>query len=116
MDSMRIAFLGDPGRQRKEGRMIEKLAGEARAAALAKLPHWQAADGRDAITRRLTFKTFNEAWGFMNRVALQAEKHDHHPEWSNVYNKVEVTLTTHECGGLSDRDVKLAAFIDKLAP
>lgn len=95
--------------------MVEKLTGAARAAALAKLKGWREADGRDAIHKSLRFKDFNEAFGFMARVALAAEKADHHPEWSNVYNKVEITLTTHECGGLSARDVKLAEFIDGLA-
>lgn len=96
--------------------MVEKLAGEARAVALRELPQWREVAGRDAITRALQFKSFSEAWGFMSRVALHAERHDHHPEWSNVYNRVEVTLATHECGGLSERDVKLAKFIDRLAP
>ena len=95
--------------------MVEKLAGAARAEALRALPQWRETEGRDAITRALQFKTFNEAWGFMCRVALQAERADHHPEWSNVYNRVEITLSTHECGGLSERDVKLAQFIDKAA-
>jgi 4a-hydroxytetrahydrobiopterin dehydratase len=96
--------------------MVEKLAGAARTAALGELAQWREVAGRDAIARTLQFKTFNEAWGFMSRVALHAERHDHHPEWFNVYNRVEVTLATHECGGLSERDVRLAKFIDKLAP
>jgi 4a-hydroxytetrahydrobiopterin dehydratase len=95
--------------------MAEKLAGAARTTALAKLKDWREVEGRDAIHKSLRFRDFNEAFGFMARVALAAEKADHHPEWSNVYNKVEVTLTTHECGGLSARDVKLAEFIDALA-
>ena len=95
--------------------MVEKLSAEARAAALASLPQWRLAEGRDAITRSLKFKDFNQAWGFMARVALQAERMDHHPEWANVYNRVDVTLTTHDCNGLSERDVKLARFIDTLA-
>ena len=70
---------------------------------------------RDAISKRFVFTDFNQAWGFMNRVALVAEKMDHHPEWFNVYNKVDVTLSTHDCGGLSDKDIKLALFMDSCA-
>lgn len=95
--------------------MVEKLAGAERNAALAKLKGWREVEGRDAIHKSLRFKDFNEAFGFMGRIALAAEKANHHPEWSNVYNKVEITLTTHECGGLSARDIKLADFIDSLA-
>ena len=95
--------------------MVDKLTAEERAAALAALPQWGEVAGRDAIARSLKFKDFNQAWGFMARVALQAERMDHHPEWFNVYNRVEVTLTTHACGGVSQRDVKLARFIDALA-
>ncbi|KAJ3077618.1 putative pterin-4-alpha-carbinolamine dehydratase [Quaeritorhiza haematococci] len=73
---------------------------------------WTLVEGRDAIFRRFVFKDFNEAFGFMTRVAIEADKMDHHPEWFNVYNKVEITLATHDCGGLSMRDVKLAKFID----
>ncbi len=96
--------------------MVEKLGGAERKTALAKLKGWREVDGRDAIHKSLRFKDFNEAFGFMARVALAAEKADHHPEWSNVYNKVEITLATHECGGLSARDIKLAEFIDGIAP
>lgn len=95
--------------------MVEKLAGAARAQALAGLNGWREAEGRDAIHKSFRFKDFNAAFGFMARIALAAEKADHHPEWSNVYNKVEITLTTHECGGLSARDITLAQFIDTLA-
>nr|XP_060616871.1 pterin-4-alpha-carbinolamine dehydratase 2-like [Anolis sagrei ordinatus] len=70
---------------------------------------------RDAIYKEFTFKSFNQAFGFMTRIALQAEKMNHHPEWFNVYNKVQITLISHDCGGLSKRDVKLAQFIDKVA-
>jgi 4a-hydroxytetrahydrobiopterin dehydratase len=94
--------------------MIEKLTAEERAAALRDLVGWTLVDGRDAIQRSFKFKTFNEAWGFMNRVALMAEKADHHPEWFNVYNRVDILLTTHDCNGLSARDVTLAKKIDKL--
>jgi 4a-hydroxytetrahydrobiopterin dehydratase len=95
--------------------MGAKLSAEARAAALAELAGWRDAAGRDAITRSFAFKDFNEAWGFMARVALAAEKMDHHPEWSNVYNRVEITLSSHDVGGVSDRDVKLARFVDAVA-
>ena len=95
--------------------MVAKLTGAARAAALAKLPAWGEVEGRDAIARSFQFADFNEAFGFMGRVALQAERDDHHPEWFNVYNKDEVTLATHDAGGLSERDIKLAQFIDTVA-
>ncbi len=95
--------------------MIAKLDAAARAAALQELTGWQAVAGRDALHKSFKFKDFNEAWGFMNRVALMAEKMDHHPEWSNVYNRVEITLSTHDCDGLSERDVKLARAIGKIA-
>ena len=85
------------------------------AAALARLDGWRAVDGRDAITREFRFKDFNAAFGFMARVALHAEKHDHHPEWSNVYNRVTITLATHDAGGVTDKDVALAHFIDQAA-
>ena len=83
-------------------------------AVLGDLPAWSKAQGRDAIVRSLTFKGFAEAFGFMAEVALVAEKMDHHPEWSNVYNRVEILLTTHDCGGLSRRDVAMATAIDAL--
>ncbi len=95
--------------------MAEKLEGAARQAALDELTEWTALDDRDAISRTFRFKTFNEAFGFMTRAALKAEKMNHHPEWFNVYNRVEVTLTTHDCGGLSELDVTLAKFMDKAA-
>ncbi len=94
--------------------MTAKLTGTARSAALAKLSGWTEVSGRDAIHKSFKFADFNEAWGFMTRVALAADKADHHPEWSNVYSKVEITLSTHDAGGVSDKDVKLAAFIDGL--
>lgn len=84
-------------------------------AALARLDGWRAADGRDAITKKFEFKDFNAAFGFMSRVALYAEKADHHPEWFNVYNRVEATLSTHDSGGVTDKDVALAQFMDKAA-
>jgi len=94
--------------------MVEKLQGSAREAALRSLTGWDEVAGRDAIRKSFQFKDFNAAWGFMARVALLAEKMDHHPEWFNVYNKVEITLSTHDAGGLSARDIKLAEAIDKL--
>ncbi|MBY0565082.1 MAG: 4a-hydroxytetrahydrobiopterin dehydratase [Hyphomonadaceae bacterium] len=84
-------------------------------AALARLEGWRAADGRDAIAKQFRFKDFNAAFGFMSRVALYAERHDHHPEWFNVYNRVEVTLATHDVGGVSEKDVALAHFMDQTA-
>lgn len=95
--------------------MTAKLAGAARAAALAELKDWTEVPGRDAIQRKLAFADFNQAFAFMVRVALAAEKADHHPEWFNVYNKVEITLSTHDAGGLSAKDVALAKVIDACA-
>ena len=95
--------------------MPEKLTGNARQAALAKLSGWSEVEGRDAISRKFTFKDFSEAFGFMARAAMMAEKLDHHPEWFNVYNKVEVTLATHEAGGVTERDVQLAQEMNRLA-
>jgi 4a-hydroxytetrahydrobiopterin dehydratase len=95
--------------------MGQKLSGEARKAALAKLKGWSEVAGRDAITKKFVFADFNEAFGFMTRAALTAEKLDHHPEWFNVYKTVEVTLSTHDAGGLTDLDVKLAETMDKFA-
>ncbi len=85
------------------------------AAALAQLTGWTAADGKDAIEKTFRFADFNAAFGFMTRVAIEADKRDHHPEWFNVYNRVEVTLTTHDCDGVSERDVQLAKFMDGIA-
>lgn len=95
--------------------MAEKLSPEGRKAALAALSRWSDVDGRDAIRRVFKFKDFNEAWGFMNRVALVAEQMDHHPEWFNVYNKVDVTLSTHDAGGLTSLDVAMATKMDEFA-
>jgi 4a-hydroxytetrahydrobiopterin dehydratase len=95
--------------------MAEKLTGSARTAALAKLSGWSEVKGRDAIARQFEFSDFNEAFGFMARAALVAEKLDHHPEWFNVYNKVEVTLATHDAGGVTERDIMLAQAMDRLA-
>jgi 4a-hydroxytetrahydrobiopterin dehydratase len=95
--------------------MAEKLTGEARKSALARLKDWREVEGRDAITRTFVFKDFNQAFGFMARAALVAEKLDHHPEWSNVYKTVNVTLSTHDAGGLTALDIKLAETMDQLA-
>jgi 4a-hydroxytetrahydrobiopterin dehydratase len=94
--------------------MIEQLDEAARAQALDELGEWDYDDARDAITRQFLFKDFSEAFGFMARVALLAEVQDHHPEWSNVWNRVDILLTTHDAGGLSARDVAMAQAIDGL--
>jgi 4a-hydroxytetrahydrobiopterin dehydratase len=88
---------------------------QVRAAALKQLPQWHEVEGRDAIARSFRFKDFNEAFAFMTRAALLAEKMDHHPEWSNVYNRVEVTLTTHDAGGVTEKDIALAKAMDAFA-
>ncbi len=94
---------------------VEKIAPEDRARLIADLDGWtDLAPARDAIAKTFQFKNFIDAFGFMSRVALKAEKMDHHPEWFNVYGKVEVTLATHDVGGLSALDIKLAAFMDRL--
>lgn len=85
------------------------------AAAIGQLKGWIETPGRDAISKMYKFADFNTAFGFMTRVALKADRMDHHPEWSNVYNKVEVVLTTHDAGGVTDKDVELAAFMDAAA-
>src|SRR3954449_10946133 len=93
----------------------EKLSSEARKTALAKLSGWSEVAGRDAITKKFVFRDFNAAFGFMTRAALVAEKMDHHPEWLNVYKTVEVTLSTHDAGGVTELDVKLADTMNQLA-
>jgi 4a-hydroxytetrahydrobiopterin dehydratase len=95
--------------------LAQKLSADARKAALAKLHGWSEAKGRDAITKTFVFADFNAAFGFMTRAALVAEKLDHHPEWFNVYKTVEVTLSTHDAGGLTELDVTLAEAMDKMA-
>ena len=95
--------------------MAEKLSDAARATALAGLAGWSAVDGRDAITKTFTFADFNAAFGFMSRAALKAEAMNHHPEWFNVWNRVEVTLSTHDAGGLTELDIELAGFMDAAA-
>lgn len=95
---------------------IHRLTSEERTQQLAELRGWQAVAGRDAIQRQLKFADFNEAFGFMARVAIKAQEMDHHPEWFNVYNRVDVTLSTHDADGLTSRDIALARFIDSIAP
>ncbi len=94
--------------------MATRLDSDQRAKALAGLSGWRDAEGRDAIQKTYTFADFNGAFGFMTRVALKAEATDHHPEWSNVYNQVEVTLATHDAGGVTEKDIVLARFMDAL--
>jgi len=93
---------------------VPQLTDAARAQALAELPEWSLRDDNLAIVRQFRFRDFSEAFAFMTRVALIAEKADHHPEWSNVYNRVEITLTTHDAGGLSQRDIAMAVAIGAL--
>ena len=95
--------------------MAQKLTGPARKDALGKLGDWTEVSGRDAITKKFAFKDFNAAFGFMTRAALIAEKMDHHPEWFNVYNSVEVTLSTHDAGGVTERDINLAEAMNGFA-
>ncbi len=94
--------------------MIAKLSDAERSALVSAHPDWSLDEDGKAITRSFKFADFSAAWGFMSRVALLAEAQDHHPEWSNVYNRVAITLTTHDCDGLSARDAKLASAIDKI--
>ncbi|MBV9749028.1 MAG: 4a-hydroxytetrahydrobiopterin dehydratase [Acetobacteraceae bacterium] len=94
--------------------MVETLSDAERAEALDGLPDWDYDEARDAITRSIVFTDFAEAFGFMAQVALIAERSNHHPEWTNVWNRVEVLLTTHDAGGLSPRDVELAEAIDAI--
>ncbi|MDX5362491.1 MAG: 4a-hydroxytetrahydrobiopterin dehydratase [Alphaproteobacteria bacterium] len=93
----------------------DKLEGDARDAAMNTLDGWAEVYGRDAITKTFTFRDFNAAFGWMTRVALAAEKMDHHPEWFNVYRTVDVTLSTHDAGGLTQRDIDLARLMDQFA-
>lgn len=92
--------------------MTEKLTGDARTKALNELDDWSEVEGRDAISKAFKFKDFNAAFGWMTRIALVAEKADHHPEWFNVYNSVDVTLSTHDAGGLTMKDIQLAKAMD----
>ena len=95
--------------------MTERLQGAGRVKAVKDLDGWADVDGRDAIAKTYRFKNFRSAWGFLSQAALIAEKMDHHPEWSNVYGRVDVVLTTHSVNGLSDLDVKLAQKLDEIA-
>jgi 4a-hydroxytetrahydrobiopterin dehydratase len=95
--------------------MAERLSAEARKSALRGLPGWTEMSGREAIARTFTFKDFNEAFGFMARVALVAERRDHHPEWRNVYKTVEVVLATHDAGGVTMLDIELATAMNAIA-
>jgi 4a-hydroxytetrahydrobiopterin dehydratase len=99
----------------EDSNMNQKLTGEARKSALAHLKGWSEVTGRDAITKKFVFADFNQAFGFMTRAALVAEKMDHHPEWFNVYKTVEVTLSTHEAAGITEPDIELAEAMDKIA-
>ena len=96
--------------------MVERLTGAARRTALHELHGWSEVEDRDAIRKSFHFSNFSEAWGFLSRIALAAEKMDHHPEIFNVYNRVEIILSTHDADGFSERDVRLAQAIDELAP
>jgi len=96
--------------------MVERLTGAARQTALREIHGWSEVEDRDAIRKSYHFSNFSEAWGFLARIALIAEKMDHHPEIFNVYNRVEIILSTHDAGGLSERDIALAQVIDELAP
>jgi 4a-hydroxytetrahydrobiopterin dehydratase len=95
--------------------MTQKLSGAARKSALGRLKGWSEVSGRDAISKKFVFADFNQAFGFMTRAALVAEKLDHHPEWFNVYKTVEVTLSTHDAGGVTELDIKLAETMNKFA-
>ena len=94
--------------------MATRLTDQQRASLGTSVPGWTKVPDKDAITRSFKFADFNEAWGFMTRVALAADKADHHPEWSNVYNKVEIVLSTHDAGGVTAKDITLAQFIDEV--
>jgi 4a-hydroxytetrahydrobiopterin dehydratase len=95
---------------------MDRLDDDRRRTALAGLPAWKAGDDATAISRQFEFADFSEAFGFMTRVALLAQSQDHHPEWSNVYRRVSITLTTHDAGGLTEKDITLAQAIDRLVP
>lgn len=95
--------------------MVERLSPETVDKHLKELKDWSLSDTSNAIQKTFKFQDFNEAWSFMNRIALLAEKMDHHPEWFNVYNRVEMTLTTHDADGISERDIKMAKAADSYA-
>jgi len=95
--------------------VVARLEGNARKQALAGLKGWKEAADRDALVKDFRFADFNRAFAFVTQIALKAERMDHHPEWSNVYNRVSIVLSTHDCGGVSERDIEMARFIDALA-
>jgi len=95
--------------------MATRLNAAERTAAIKQVPQWKLAEEKDAISRQFKFRNFNQAFGFMTQVALQAEKLNHHPEWFNVYSTLDVKLTTHDVGGLTELDIKLAKFMDRAA-
>jgi 4a-hydroxytetrahydrobiopterin dehydratase len=106
-----------PAKPAMEGNaMVEKLTGATRQTALRQLTGWSEVENRDAIRKSFHFSNFSEAWGFLSRIALSAEKMDHHPEIFNVYNRVEIMLSTHDVNGVSEKDIELARTIDELAP
>src|SRR5215469_1319647 len=109
-----LAMVSMP--RNREGQMVERLVGAARQTALHEIHGWTEVQDRDAIRKSYHFGDFSEAWGFISRIALLAEKMDHHPELFNVYNRVEIVLSTHDAGGLSELDIKLARAIDEVAP
>lgn len=111
-----VHSLSRHGTRRLSSTIPVKLDGEDRVEAMTyfKANNWTVVKDRDAITKSFEFNNFIEAFGFMSQVALKAEKDDHHPEWFNVYNRVDITLSTHDCQGLSKRDVVLASFIDNV--
>jgi 4a-hydroxytetrahydrobiopterin dehydratase len=100
---------------KREAIMAERLSADARKSALKGLSGWSDVPGREAIARTFIFKDFNEAFGFMSRAALVAEKRDHHPEWRNVYKTVEVVLSTHDAGGVTSLDIELAKAMNAIA-
>jgi 4a-hydroxytetrahydrobiopterin dehydratase len=97
------------------GDKMKKLNAEEHSTALKELPEWREVPGRNVIARKFEFRDFNEAFGFMTRVALLAEKMDHHPEWMNVYKTVDVRLTTHDAGGITENDIRMAKAMDEYA-
>jgi 4a-hydroxytetrahydrobiopterin dehydratase len=122
LSSLSTKFIGSRARSLRFERCLVTVAlsSEERTKAMSKLGGhgpfaWKEVQGRDAITKTFEFTDFSQAWSFMSRSALYAEKINHHPEWFNVYNRVEVTLTTHDCGGLSSKDVKMAKHMDEFA-
>src|SRR5215470_8754653 len=109
-----LAMVSMP--RNREGQMVERLVGAARQTALREIHGWTEVEDRDAVRKSYHFGDFSEAWGFISRIALLAEKMDHHPELFNVYNRVEIVLSTHDVEGVSERDIRLAHAIDEIAP